>query len=68
MLLPFVFAPSTKPTDKIQEHFLFYETLETKTRGEDMFKMINKFFIENRIDWSHLQPMALKPCMTGYIS
>ena len=45
-------------TDDIYENVLFCKTLEGKTTGEDIFNVVNDFFIENELDWRN--------CMSVY--
>ena len=37
--------------DKIKEEFLFCESLLDTAKASDVFKMINKFFVNQNFDW-----------------
>ncbi len=38
--------------DKSIKELLFYQPLEGRTTGQDIFNMMDKFMMDNSIDWS----------------
>lgn len=44
--------------DDIYENVLFCKSLEGKTTGEDLFNVVDNFFIENELDWRNCKSVC----------
>ena len=53
--------------ENIIDEFLFRKSLETMTRGEDIFRVLQNFFTEHNLDWSKLVSICIcgVPSMIG---
>ncbi len=51
----------------IKEEFLMCESLSTRTKGEDVFKVVNDFFLKHGLSWNAVQQVSVDgaPAMMG---
>ena len=67
MMLSYLFTSVILGENTLEEEFLFCRALETTTRNEDIFALVDSFMKEEELEWNNCSSICTEgaPAMLG---